>query len=105
MKTTDPWKVLGLPEGASDEEIRARYVALVKRHPPHLEAATFAAIRDAHIAINTPRKRAYLALFGPEPLAGPNELIELAKGRERRPLDAEDWIEALRKARRQDEAP
>jgi hypothetical protein len=53
----DPFVVLGLDEGADDEAIKRRYLALVRTWPPDREPEKFQAIRRAYEAIGTQRQR------------------------------------------------
>ena len=50
-----PWTVLGISPGASEDEIRTRYRALVKRHPPEQDPDAFERIRDAYEKVRDPR--------------------------------------------------
>ncbi|MDC0934699.1 DnaJ domain-containing protein [Pirellulales bacterium] len=55
--------VLGLPPAASDEEIRSRYLDLVRQFPPESAPARFAEIRAAYDELSDPRKRFEHVLF------------------------------------------
>lgn len=50
----DPFLVLGLPREASEAEIRARYLELVKQFPPDRAAEQFRKIRSAYDAAKDP---------------------------------------------------
>ena len=50
----DPFSVLGVPQGASEEEIRARYLLLVKQYPPDHAPEEFREIRAAFEATKDP---------------------------------------------------
>ncbi|MGN6545708.1 MAG: J domain-containing protein [Aureliella sp.] len=50
----DPLEVLGLPRQASEAEIRARYLELVKQYPPDREPDKFREIRAAYEATKDP---------------------------------------------------
>jgi curved DNA-binding protein CbpA len=57
MNTTspaDPFTVLGVPREASEEQIRARYLELVKQHPPDREPEKFREVRAAFEAAKDP---------------------------------------------------
>lgn len=54
----NPFAVLGLTADASEEEIRSRYLELVKRYPPDREPEKF---REIHIAFETAREPLELA--------------------------------------------
>lgn len=51
---TDPFVTLGVAPEAGEEEIRARYLALVKQFPPDREPAKFRDIRGAFEAARDP---------------------------------------------------
>lgn len=55
--TTDPFSVLGLDENVGDDEIKRRYLALVREFPPDLEPERFQAHRAAYEALRTERDR------------------------------------------------
>jgi len=54
----DPWKILGVPIEATEEEVRAAYLSKVKEHPPERSPEEFERIRDAYDALRDPRRRA-----------------------------------------------
>jgi curved DNA-binding protein CbpA len=54
---TDPFSVLGLDENVGDDEIKSRYLALVREFPPDLEPERFQKIRAAFEALRTERER------------------------------------------------
>jgi curved DNA-binding protein CbpA len=60
---TDPYQVLGIGPASSDEEIRQRYLELVRQHPPDRDPGRFAAIRDAYEKIREPVERLKFMLF------------------------------------------
>jgi curved DNA-binding protein CbpA len=88
-------QILGVSETASDEEIRAAYLAKVKEFPPERAAEQFEAIRDAYNHLRDPRQRAKTAL-----LAGgvPSSFVSLADGLKPRRLFAgpQAWREVLK---------
>jgi curved DNA-binding protein CbpA len=45
---TDPYEVLGLPPGADDDDIRRRYLELVRQHSPEHHPEKFASVRAAY---------------------------------------------------------
>lgn len=51
---TDPFRVLGVPREASEEEIRSRYLQLVKQFPPEREPERFREIRAAYETARDP---------------------------------------------------
>lgn len=72
----DPFEVLGLPPEAGDEEVRARYLELVRRHPPERSPARFSAVRDAYEAVKTLPHRVALRVFRDGPGETVDDLIE-----------------------------
>ncbi len=50
----DPFAVLGVPQGAGEAEIRARYLELVKEFPPERNPEKFREIRAAFEAAKDP---------------------------------------------------
>jgi len=59
----NPNEILGVPPNASEEEIRAAWLAKVKEFPPDRAPAEFEKIRDAYDTLRDPRKRAKAMLF------------------------------------------
>jgi len=53
----DPFTVLGVGEDAGDDEIKQRYLALVRAFPPDREPERFQAYRAAYEALRDQRKR------------------------------------------------
>lgn len=64
---TDPYIVLGLEMGASQDEIRDRYYALVREHPPEQDAVAFKTIRAAYESLRNESTQAETDLFLPQP--------------------------------------
>ncbi len=62
----DPHRVLGLPQNASAEEIRVRYLELVKEFPPERDADRFREIRAAYEAAKDPLVIARVLLRPPD---------------------------------------
>jgi curved DNA-binding protein CbpA len=54
---TDPFSVLGVGETAGDDEIKQRYLALVRAFPPDRDPERFQAYRAAYEALRDRRKR------------------------------------------------
>ena len=50
----DPYEVLGVSADATEEQIRQRYLALVREFPPEQEPKRFAEIRDAYDQLRDP---------------------------------------------------
>ena len=51
---TDPFSILGVDEDASDDEIKRRYLALVRSFPPDREPERFQTYRAAFEALCAP---------------------------------------------------
>ena len=58
-----PFEILGLPESATDQEIRRAYLAKVREYPPEREPERFQEIRAAFEAIKDRRARVKYQLF------------------------------------------
>lgn len=59
----NPHEVFGLPPQASDEEIRQRYLQLVREFPPDRAPERFAEIRAAYDQLRDPLPRLERQLF------------------------------------------
>jgi curved DNA-binding protein CbpA len=76
----DPFRVLGLTSQASEEDIRARYLTLVKQHPPEQDAQRFREIHAAYEAAKDPLVLARKLLEPPsDDLPSWSEIIEQQK--------------------------
>ena len=53
----DPFSVLGVGEDAGDDQIKQRYLVLVRAFPPDREPERFQAYRAAYEAVRDRRKR------------------------------------------------
>jgi DnaJ-class molecular chaperone len=53
----DPFAILGVGEDAGDEQIKQRYLALVRAFPPDREPERFQVYRAAYEALRDQRKR------------------------------------------------
>ncbi|MGH8559839.1 MAG: J domain-containing protein [Methylococcales bacterium] len=63
----NPFELLKVSESASDEEVRAAYLARVREFPPERAPKQFQVIREAYDRIKTEKARiAYLYLDNPE---------------------------------------
>lgn len=63
----DPADVLGLTSDATEEEIRQRYLALVRQHPPDRDPERFAEIRAAYDQLRDPITNLQQRLFSTTP--------------------------------------
>ena len=59
----DPYEILGVERGASETEIRRRYLELVRQYPPDRAAERFAEIRRAYEDLRDPIVRMRSRLF------------------------------------------
>jgi DnaJ-class molecular chaperone len=50
----DPYEVLGIDPGADSQQVRARYLALVREYPPEQAPERFAEIRAAYDSLQDP---------------------------------------------------
>ena len=55
---------LDLAPGASQAQIRQRYLDLIRRHPPSRDPARFARVATAYEALQDDRSRVRTAIFG-----------------------------------------
>src|SRR3989339_400545 len=75
--------VLGLSPGATGEEVRRRYLELVKEHPPGRDPEAFQRIASAYEALRDDRVRVQEAIFGRSPpLDFETALRELVQARQ-----------------------
>ena len=56
--------VLGLKPGATDDQIRKRYLELIKKHSPEQDPQRFREISTAYERIKTQRARIHHQIFG-----------------------------------------
>lgn len=63
----DPYEVLGLSVGCSGEELRQRYLQLVRQFPPERSPDRFAEIRAAYEELKDPVGRMQQRLFVTKP--------------------------------------
>jgi curved DNA-binding protein CbpA len=77
--------ILELDLNATDEEIRKRYLELIKRHTPEKDPDRFQEITSAYEQIKTPRARIRGKLFGPLSVSDAEESL-LFLGRVRTPV-------------------
>ncbi len=69
----DPYAVLGIGPGASDEEVRRAYIARVQEHPPERDPEGFKAVRWAYEKLRDAgaRARQFLDSFEELPVSLP----------------------------------
>lgn len=59
----DPYRILGVPETADDDSIRAAYLAAVRACPPERDRQRFEQVRAAYEAIASEHRRLSHSLF------------------------------------------
>lgn len=91
----DPWLVLGLSADASEAEVRAAYLRLVKTYPPDRAPEQFERVRDAYEELRDPRRRGVRLIFGADPEAPLVSLLD-GEGARRRFVGPRPWRAALR---------
>ena len=69
---SEPYEVLGLPADCDDEQIRRRYLELVRQFSPERHPEKFAAIRQAYESLRDLNTRLRYRLFE----AGQNESVD-----------------------------
>jgi DnaJ-class molecular chaperone len=62
----DPYQTLGLSGHATEDEIRKRYLELVREFRPDQAPERFAEVRAAYDAVRDPSRRIEAELFDPE---------------------------------------
>ena len=94
MKHEDPYQVLGIGQGAGDEEVRSAYLSKVKEYPPDRLPREFERVRDAYEMLRDPRQRARSLLLAADPQ---QPLASLLDGRqsERRFTGPAPWLAVL----------
>ena len=98
---TDPYIVLGLEVGVSQDEIRERYFALVREYPPEQDAETFKIVRGAYEKLRSELAQAETDLFLLQP--PPPLQLQVELSRPDLELHTEDILTALRSWVEQDE--
>ena len=95
LNNEDPELILGVEANATDDEIRAAYLARIAQFPPDRAPAEFERIRDAYELMRDPRGRARRLLFGRgldwplENLLGDTQAARIYVG-------PEPWLDALK---------
>jgi len=70
---SDPYTTLGVSPGATDEELRQRYLALTRQYPPEQHPERFAEMRSAYESIKDLDARVNYVLFN----EGANDTVDL----------------------------
>ena len=69
------YRMLGLAPGATDEQIRGRYLEMVKKHSPEHDPERFQDINHAYERIRDQRARIHNDLFGYRDVADVDESL------------------------------
>jgi curved DNA-binding protein CbpA len=93
----DPWHVLGIPQEATDQEIRGAYLRAVQAYPPDRSPTEFERIRDAYAALRDPRRRAMFRLLA-KPANLPLEEYFAAPPEVRPFVGPDPWLKYLRES-------
>jgi curved DNA-binding protein CbpA len=88
-------EILGVELNATEEQIRAAYLAKVKEHPPDRSPDEFERIRDAYDALRDPRRRIADILSSPRPIPRFSEMFAALEP-DRRFVGPNPWLEVLR---------
>src|SRR5262249_837234 len=92
---TNPFEILGVSPDATDDEIRAAYLARVRECPPDRSPEQFEKIRDAYEKLRDPRARIRHRLFSVDPAASfCSGFAEAAPPR--RFVGAGPWLDVLK---------
>jgi DnaJ-class molecular chaperone len=59
-----PYLVLGVPPDAADDQVRKRYLQLVRAHPPGKDPERFQEIARAYESVKDERARVRTTIFG-----------------------------------------
>lgn len=84
-----PYAILGVPENATQQEIRQAYLELLRKFPPEQAPDKFQELRDAWQLVADDVARARLAVFGlqfhPHPPPKPSSILPETSALPRRP--------------------
>jgi len=94
-KIADPLKTLGVPEGASEEAVRLRYLELVKQFPPERDPERFREIHTAYEAAKDPLVIARRLLEPPDSDAPPRWSAVIDEQKEEPPALGVDLLLSL----------
>ena len=92
----NPRQVLGVPEDAGDEQIRAAYLQKVKEHPPDRSPEEFERIRDAYQRLRDSRSRMRDMLFHPDHSEPLISVLPVDVGK-RRFAGPAAWLEVIKR--------
>ena len=90
----DPAAILGVDAGATDEQVRAAYIAAVRRHPPDRDPQQFERIRDAYEELRDPRRRARRIILSIDPFQPLDSLLD-TQSPQRQHVGPKRWLAAM----------
>jgi curved DNA-binding protein CbpA len=93
----DPRIVLGVADNATDEQIRAAYLAKLKQFPPDRSPVEFEQVRDAYQLLRDRRQRFRHFLFSLDPFAPLPAILEGDRKR-RNFVGREPWLAVLKES-------
>lgn len=67
LTASDPYRILGVAETASQADIKRAYFGLIRQYPPETEAETFKIIRGAYEKLKDVKRRGETDIFRPQP--------------------------------------
>ena len=76
----DPYKIIGVPQGADQGALRQRYLELVRQYPPEKCPQQFAEIREAYDDLRNPEARVYRLIFNSDTGESLDEIIADVRG-------------------------
>ena len=91
----NPWRVLGLREGAPEEEIRRAYLSKLTEHPPDVDSEAFERVRDAYQSLADPFEAFGASLAAVDPYAPVVTAIESDSESDRKFIGPNLWLDAL----------
>ncbi len=75
----NPWEVLGVPAGASEENLRQAYLNKLRQYPPDRAPEEFERVRDAYSMARNPQMRMHAMLTADDPEASLVSLLDAAE--------------------------
>lgn len=75
---SDPYRILGVPETADDDTIRAAYLAAVRACPPERDRQRFEQVRAAFEAVASEPRRLARSLFDSDAPTAHDLLVALS---------------------------
>lgn len=94
---TDPYAVLGAAADWDDDQIRRRYLQLVREFTPEHHPEKFAAVRQAYELIRDPLTRLRYRLFEADKAESIDQMIEELKCQTRHRLSLKTLLSILPK--------